>query len=96
MTSSFSVMMEISGVRYNSKRMSTSSAIDGVSVPEVRRALQCLRQAWKDRSPDAPFFASDVMPGFTYHNGELSFEEFALLHEQGKHYKRHTKGRSRT
>lgn len=78
-----------------SSTSNTSSAIEGVSVPEVRRALHCLRQAWRDRSCESPFFASDVMPGFTYQNKELSYEEFALLHEQGKHIKRHTKGRTR-
>ena len=73
--------------------INSRSAIEGVSVPEVRRALGCLRQAWKDHCSKTPFFASDVMPGFTYMGNAVSYEEFALLHEQGKHYKRHTKGR---
>jgi hypothetical protein len=75
--------------------MSICSAIEGVTVPEVRRALLCLRQAWQDRCPEVPFYASDEMHGFTYKGSNLSYEEFALLHEQGKHYKRHTKGRAR-
>ncbi len=72
-----------------SKRVVTS-AIDGMSVGEVRRGLDYMRKRWRDQSREEPFFIDEEMP-----NG-MRMQDFALHFVMGHHYKRHNKQRRPT
>ena len=66
------------------KRVVTS-AIEGMSVGEVRRNLDLIRKRWKSQGKDQPFFITDpVAGGFTV-------DMFAFKFLVGHHFKRHQK-----
>jgi hypothetical protein len=66
------------------KRVVTS-AIEGMSVGEVRKNLDVVRKRWRQQSGETPFFLTDpVAGGFTV-------ETFALKFLLGHHFKRHQK-----
>jgi hypothetical protein len=67
-----------------SKRVVTS-AIPNMTVGEVRRGLDMIRRRWRERTPEQPFYISDMLcHGYT-------MEEFAFRFVMGHHYKRHNK-----
>ena len=71
-------------------RKTITSAIEGLSVSDVRRALYMMRQHWRKHSPDNPLrLARPLFPAF-------SIEEFALRFVLGQHEKRHQKTRRET
>lgn len=66
------------------KRVVTS-AIDGMTVGEVRRNLDTIRKRWRQQGRDEPFFMTDPLSnGFTV-------ETFAVKFVIGHHFKRHQK-----
>lgn len=64
------------------KRVVTS-AIEGMSVKEVRRYLHAVRMQWVN-SQNEPFFITNALPGDT-----VSIQRFALMFVTGQHRKRH-------
>lgn len=70
----------------SNKRIVTS-AIDGISVAEVRRGLDNMRRLWKTRSDSQPFFLSEML-----FNG-MNVQEFAFQFVMGHHHKRHNKSK---
>jgi hypothetical protein len=61
------------------------SAVPGMTLPEVRKALGHIRQLWKDSTPQQPFFVSNVV-----HN-QRTIAEFCTQFVYGHHLKRHFK-----
>ncbi len=61
------------------------SAVPGMTLPEVRKALGHIRQLWKDSTPNQPFFISN-----TVHN-QRTIAEFCTQFVYGHHLKRHFK-----
>ena len=64
-----------------------TSAIDNMSVAEVRKFLGECRKKHTIQTPDHPMFITDVLS-----NG-MQLQEFALKFQQGHHQKRHNKSR---
>ena len=61
------------------------SAVPGMTLPEVRKALGHIRQLWKESTPQQPFFVSNVV-----HN-QRTIAEFCTQFVYGHHLKRHFK-----
>lgn len=57
-----------------------------MSVAEVRKALQQIRDRWKHHSPDSLFFPSDLL----FNN--MTMQEFAYKFVLGHVERRHHKG----
>ncbi|MCH9716342.1 MAG: hypothetical protein K0U52_04570 [Gammaproteobacteria bacterium] len=76
-------------VQQSNKRQVTS-AIEGMTVAEVRRGLDTLRSKWTESIENAEnvFFMCD-----TIYNG-MTFEELAFQFVKGHHCKRHKKAKS--
>lgn len=73
-------------------RRVTTSAIDGMTVAEVRRALSTIRKSWDEASTKdggAPFF----MTGDPLVRG-YSVQDFSYMFVQGHHAKRLSKNRT--
>lgn len=66
------------------KRVVTS-AIDGMTVGEVRKNLDVVRKRWKQQDSEHPFFLTDPLAG------GFTVETFALKFLLGHHFKRHQK-----
>jgi hypothetical protein len=64
-----------------SKRVVTS-AIQGMTVGEVRRNLDVVRRRWRDMN-DHVFFITDPL------TSELSVQQFSFKFVRGHHFKRH-------
>jgi hypothetical protein len=64
-----------------------TSAIDGMSVAEVRKYLGETRKGWSAQTLNQPFYITDKLS-----NG-MTMQEFALKFQQGHHQKRHNKCR---
>lgn len=64
-----------------SKRVVTS-AIDGMTVAEVRRNLDLVRKRWKQQDQGEPFFLTDPLAG------GFTVDTFALKFVIGHHFKR--------
>lgn len=62
-----------------------TSAINGMSVSEVRKCLDTMRKQWRDKSNTSPFFICDK-----FSNG-TSMDDFAFKFVMGHHFKRHNK-----
>lgn len=62
-----------------------TSAIDGMSVAEVRRALDIVRKSWNNE--EAPFHFTD-----TLFNG-MTHQQFCMELTLGHHTKRHAKSK---
>jgi len=75
------------------ERRVITSAIDGMSVAEVRRALATMRKSWEESSGDKegkhPFYMTSV-PLVRGH----SVQEFSYMFVRGHHAKRLSKNRS--
>jgi hypothetical protein len=71
----------------NTKKRVVTSAIQGMSVAEVRRGLDVMRRMWRERTPAEPFFLCD--PLFN----DMQVQEFTFRFVMGHHYKRHNKSR---
>ena len=67
------------------QRRIMTSAIDNMSVAEVRKYLGETRKKFDNQSEDNPFFITDVLS-----NG-MTIQEFAFRFQQGHHNKRHKK-----
>jgi hypothetical protein len=67
-----------------SQRVMTS-AISSMSVAEVRKGLQQVRNLWKNHSPDVPIDLSS-----TLFNG-MTVQHFCFLLVLGQHVRRHHK-----
>ncbi len=67
-----------------------TSAIDNMSVAEVRKYLGETRKRWVSQTLSQPMYITDKLS-----NG-MTIEEFALKFQQGHHQKRHNKGRKYT
>jgi hypothetical protein len=65
-----------------------TSAIEGLAVADVRKALQQVRDSWKNHTPDTPICLSDILS-----NG-MTIEQFSFRHVMGHHVKRHHKSAS--
>lgn len=66
----------------DSSRRIVTSAIDGMSVAEVRRNLDLVRKRWRQQSEGTPFFLTDPLGnGFTV-------DTFAVKFVIGHHFKR--------
>ena len=66
---------------------SVTSAVPGMTVASVRRALSSIRQDWKSHQWDRPFDSATRLP-----NGR-SYEAFAYAFLLGHHVKRHRKSK---
>ncbi len=64
-----------------------TSAIESMSVAEVRKALSEMRDRWKGHSPRKIFYLSDRLV-----NG-MTMEEFSQRQQLGQHKKRHAKSK---
>jgi hypothetical protein len=69
------------------KKRVVTSAIDGMSVAEVRRGLDYMRKRWREHSLEEPFYLSEVL-----FNG-MQIQQFAFMFVMGHHHKRHNKSR---
>lgn len=65
-----------------------TSAIESMSVADVRKALSEVRERWKNNSPKTPFYITERLG-----NG-MSMEEFSHRQQVGQHKKRHAKCKS--
>jgi len=70
-----------------SDRRATTSAIETMSVAEVRKCLSECRKKHQHQTADEPLYITDTLS-----NG-LPVQEFALKFQQGHHQKRHNKSR---
>jgi len=61
-----------------------TSAVEGMSVGEVRRCLECIRRQWLNANTE-PFFITSCL---STHNDSL--QTFALRFVKGQHQKRYT------
>lgn len=66
-------------------KRSVTSAINGMSVCEVRRCLDYMRRRWSDANT-TPFFITTILP-----QDGMSIQTFAMLFLRGQHEKRHNK-----
>jgi len=62
-----------------------TSAIESMSVADVRKALSEVRERWKANSPKTPFYITERLG-----NG-MSIAEFSHRQQVGQHKKRHAK-----
>ena len=65
-----------------------TSAIDGMSVREVRWCLGKVRSQWQSANNE-PFFLTNTLD-----DGNVSVQEFAVKFVVGQHMKRHRKSGS--
>ena len=65
---------------------SMTSAINDMSVAEVRKALSFMRKEWSHHSHVLPFFSCQQLP-----NTNLTVSDFAFRFVMGHHHKRHQK-----
>ena len=64
-----------------------TSAINDMSVAEVRKALSYMRKEWAIHSCVMPFFPCTKLPNA----GGVSISEFSFRFVMGHHHKRHQK-----
>ena len=69
------------------ERRQVTSAIEGMSVADVRRGLDYMRRKWKLRGSDNPFYICDTI------FNDMSMQEFGFRFVMGHHHKRHNKSR---
>jgi len=70
----------------NVNRRVMTSAIDGMSVADVRKCLGEVRKQWTQQTVELPFFPTDKLS-----NG-MMIQEFSLRFQKGHHQKRHRLG----
>lgn len=70
-----------------SQRIMTS-AIEGIHVAEIRKALQQVRDTWKNHNIDTPICLSSPL-----YNG-MTIEQFSFRFVLGQHIRRHFKSAS--
>jgi len=63
-----------------------TSAIDTMSVAEVRKSLAFIRKEWSAHSGVHPFYPSNTLVG-----SNMTISEFAFRFVMGHHEKRHHK-----
>ena len=62
-----------------------NSAVRDMSVADVRKALQCIRQKWYAHCPDRPICIADIV------FREMTVERFAFVFALSHHLRRHEK-----
>lgn len=67
------------------KRVVTS-AIEGMSVTEVRKCLDFMRKRFREKDVATPFLISESLPCTS-----VAMDEFAVSFVMGHHFKRHNK-----
>lgn len=67
-----------------------TSVIDGLTVVDIRKSLGEIRKRWRDRSPETPFYLTDII------RDKRSIQEFSLSFQLGHHLKRHEKNGNRS
>jgi hypothetical protein len=65
------------------KKRVVTSAIAGMSVPEVRFFLNIVRKKWDNKSEESPFCIIDELTNF------MTVEQFCYAFVVGNHKKRH-------
>jgi hypothetical protein len=84
MSEKHSEMGTMEETRKSTKRTVTS-AIDGMSVSEVRKCLDQMRKQWREKDETAPFYMCE-----TFHDN-ITMDKFAFQFVMGHHFKRHHK-----
>jgi hypothetical protein len=70
-----------------------SSAVEGMSIAEVRQTLLLVRRRWfHDTTPDYPFIISDTLETTS---GPITLADFAHRFDYGQHLKRHDKSKGK-
>jgi hypothetical protein len=64
-----------------------TSAIDNMSVAEVRKFLGECRKKYTSQTLNRPMYITDML------SNDMTIQDFALKFQQGHHQKRHNKGR---
>lgn len=72
--------------------MQSTSAIDDMSVAEVRKALSHMRREWANHSNIKPFLPANKIA--TASSTEMTMSEFSFRFIMGHHSKRHSHSRS--
>lgn len=72
------------------KRVMTS-AIEGMSVADVRKCLADVRRQWAEHSPDRPFRGCNQVRCVPDSTASMNVEELAFAFITGHHNKRHSK-----
>ncbi len=70
----------------NEEERVMTSAINDMSVAEVRKALSHMRKEWSKHSGVIPFHPCNELPGT-----QMSISDFAFRFVMGHHHKRHQK-----
>ena len=73
--------------RSTTRKMMTS-AIENVSVADVRKYLSEIRHQWISQTHSDPFYITSTL------SNDMSLQEFAFKFQQGRHNKRHAKGKT--
>lgn len=69
----------------------TTSAIDGLSVPDTRKCLYEIRQKWRTVNHNQGFYFSDQLQSVPAAMRPLTIERFAFLFIAGQAQKRETR-----
>lgn len=85
-----------SKTRSNAKKQKTdkllTSAIQSMTVAEVRKYLAETRKRWNAQTNKTPVYLTDILSDGDI-NHIMTIQDFALKFQQGHHQKRHNKGR---
>ena len=71
-------------------RRSVTSAVEGLTVAEVRKCLDVVRRSWSNRSRQEPFSL------LTKVNRPFTIQEFCFRFVLGHHRKRHAKSKTKS
>ena len=74
-------------------KRNVTSAVEGLSVADVRRCLDSVRRGWADRDAEAFSLLGQVDGRFSFTVQEFCFR-FVLGHHRKRHAKSTTKGQS--
>jgi hypothetical protein len=84
MSENHSAIGTIEDNRKSTKRIVTS-AIEGMSVSEVRKCLDLMRKQWREKDETTPFYICETF------NDNITMDKFAFQFVMGHHFKRHNK-----
>ena len=66
-------------------KRTVTSAIEGMSVTEVRKCLDLMRKQWREKDETTPFYICETF------NDNITMDKFAFQFVLGHHFKRHNK-----